>query len=185
MKLIRKMSILLLICILCSYVILYVIVFFKGYPIIIYNESNYDKSKGCALMLKSMNQYDIINPISHIDFDNGNWCIYLVMESSDIRDLPPNIKKSICLVLTDQDVIRNIKQYWRFTCTGGDMATVDSYVFFVKDGTVQFKSGIVINEFNPGLQDLNYGWITPIDKTEFLKLLSNFKRKIFPVVIMK
>jgi len=75
---------------------------------------------------------DVVNPLGRFDFDDGSWDVYLVIGLNDFKDLHPSIKKATCLKTDDIELLRQMKERWFFVYSGGDMATVESSIFFLK-----------------------------------------------------
>ncbi len=125
----------------------------------------------------------IVNPLQRMDFKSGNWVACLVIVPSDYRNLHPAFKKVTCFKSDDLELFERMKKKWNFVYTAGDVATVQSAIFFLKDGKIEFESGIVIDKNWEGLQDGEYGWLEPVEEHALSDHLKHFKRFYWPVLI--
>jgi hypothetical protein len=126
---------------------------------------------------------EIVSPLKQLDFKKGRWVAYLVIAPADYGDLNPAIGKISCLWSEDAELFRSMQEQWNFKYTGGDLATVSSALYFVRDGKIEFESGIVIDKEREGLQGSEYGWLEPVEKHVLSDSLRRFKRVYWPVVV--
>ena len=77
-----------------------------------------------------------------------------------------------------------MKQKWIFTYTEGDVATVESGIYFYCDNKLVLESGIVLDKYREGLQSEKFGWIEPIDPFELSNICKQFKRVYWPIVFI-
>jgi hypothetical protein len=127
---------------------------------------------------------DKINPLNSFDFDSGSWEVYLAISPDNFDRLPPSIIRSIALKTSDKTLLKRAQQTWRFTYTGGDMATITNRIYFVRDGALVFVSGIAIDNAAEGLQSGQFGWIEPDEKNAISNVVKDFERVYWPVVIL-
>jgi hypothetical protein len=125
----------------------------------------------------------IVNPLQRLDFEKGKWAAYLVVNPADRGDLNPAFKKASCYRSDDVELFNRMKKKWDFTYTSGDVATVSSALYFVRDGKIEFESGIVLDKNREGLQNGEYGWLEPVVQQVLSGHLRHFKRVYWPVVI--
>ena len=125
-----------------------------------------------------------VNPLKNLDFNEGEWVVYVNFDSYDLAGLPPSIPKVIGLKSTDKSLMKHIQNTWRFTYTGGDMATITSAIYFVRDGNLVYESGIDINPAIEGLQGSQYGWIEPDDRKALSNYVKTFERVYWPIVLI-
>src|SRR5574344_219617 len=95
---------------------------------------------GCTLIIPvtkaepnksiEMKKGDIINPLKSFDFNTGNWAVYLTISRSDFESLPATIRKARCLRTKDMKTLKQMQSEWNFVYTGGDVATVESEIYF-------------------------------------------------------
>jgi hypothetical protein len=121
-------------------------------------------------------QGDHVFPLKAFDFDHGNWTVYVALSSDDYGDLAPGITRTRCLKTKDRELMKHMAATWEFTYTAGDMATLESSIYFVKDDKVVFESGILISRNNEGMQSEEYGWLEPVNKTTISAAISKFER---------
>lgn len=125
----------------------------------------------------------IVSPLQRLDFGKGKWVAYLVILPEDYGDLNPAFKKISCFKSEDVELFDRMKKNWEFTYTSGDVATVSSAIYFVKDGNIEFESGIVIDKNREGLQGEECGWLEPVEQHVLTDHLRHFKRFYWPVLI--
>lgn len=168
---------LLIICTVVSLLLGWVFSLYFGYTIVIATN---------LLNTKSVqhNKGDIINIFDEFDLNKGKWSVYLNLSLSDLKKLKGVLPERTCLKLTDVEVLRKMKDDWKMVYTGGDMATVESSIFIIRDGDIVFNSGIMFNKNTEGLQSPVYGWIEPIEKDIIKKYCKKFKPVFWPVVIL-
>jgi hypothetical protein len=130
-----------------------------------------------------MKKGQIVNPLQRLDFEKGKWVAYLVIASADRGDLNPAFKKASCYRSEDTGLFNRMKKKWNFAYTFGDVATVSSALYFVRDGKIEFESGIVLDKNREGLQGGEYGWLEPVEQEVLSDHLRHFKRVYWPVVI--
>lgn len=119
---------------------------------------------------------DRVSPLKAFDFSSGDWTIYVEIARDDYHALPPGVTRARCLKTTDRKLMQRMAQTWTFTYTDGDMATVESGIYVVKDGKLLFDSGIVISREGSGLQSASFGWLEPVDKAAIPESLRQFQR---------
>ncbi len=124
----------------------------------------------------------IVNPMQQLDFGNGEWVAYLVINRADYEDLNPAIRKVSCFKSGDVELFKEMQKKWNCRYTGGDSATVASGIYFLRDGKIEFESGIVIDRDREGLQG-EYGWLEPVEQRIMSDQLKHFKRVYWPVVV--
>ncbi len=108
--------------------------------------------------IKSSTNDSIVNLFESFDFEDGKWDVYLVIGQEDKKSALLNKKRANCLHSTDDELFATIKSDWRFKLTEGDISTVESRVYLIKDGVLMFESGIVLDKNIEGLQNRQYGW---------------------------
>jgi len=154
--------------------VLWMISLFAGYTIVV-PISKYKPHE------KVLQKRDTINPLKHMDFNNGNWTVYLVMNQNDKKNLNLQSIKSNCVWTNNIDLLNQMKDTWRFTYSGGDIATAESAIYFFNNGKLRFKSGIVFDNGREGLQSNEYGWLEAINKNELSHLCNKFKQTYWPI----
>jgi hypothetical protein len=126
---------------------------------------------------------DTINPLSKFDFSKGKWKVYLIYNWSDTKNNTINHKGS-AFKTSDVSILNSLKKHWNFKYTGGDMATVESEIYFFSDGVLVFKSGIVVDKDIIGLQNPEFGWLPPINSQTAINPLRQFTRVLSPVIFL-
>jgi hypothetical protein len=75
----------------------------------------------------------VVHPFSSFDFTKDDWAAYIVIPLSDFTDLNKQIARRTCLKTTDRKILLQMQQQWQFKVTAGDMATVESVFYLVKN----------------------------------------------------
>jgi hypothetical protein len=101
---------------------------------------------------------DTLSLFSDFNFDDGEWQAFVVFSKEDQAHLPPTIPRATCLQTSDNQLLRRIKEKWRFTVSGGDMATVTSGFYLQRNGETVFSSGLVLDSTIQGFQNREFGW---------------------------
>lgn len=127
---------------------------------------------------------DIINPLSSLDFNADNWVVYLVISRNDFESLPNTIRKTKCLKAKDIKAFKQMQAEWNFVYTGGDMATIESKIYFFRNGKLVLKSGIVFNEEIIGLQNRDYGYLEAKDSALIIESFKAFKKVYLPIIFL-
>lgn len=126
----------------------------------------------------------ILTPFKSYDFSEGDWEMLFVVSSSDMDELPENFKKRNCFKTNDLDLLRKIKNEWKFQCSNGkDLSTVESKLYLYKNKNLVFVSGIVLNSNREGLQSSEFGWIESSNRV-LSKNLKEFQAVYFPIVLL-
>ena len=129
-------------------------------------------------------QTDLLLPLAGLDFDQGNWSAYLILDANDFRSRYGRFSRN-CLKLTDREIMKRMRDEWQLTRTGGDAATVVSRIVFVQNGTVVFSSGISLDERgNEGLQSRYFGWAEPRTNGVLMKYCRTFEPVYWPVIVL-
>nr|WP_294940648.1 hypothetical protein [uncultured Mucilaginibacter sp.] len=153
--------------------------FIMGYTLVIPLSAN--KTGKTASTLKAGQQ---LNPFAGFDFTKDDWQAYIVISPSDLSDLHPSIPHHACLKTVDREVLIRMQKEWNFKATGGDMATVQSIFYLVKDDKVIFESGIVLDKQRQGLQSQEYGWMEPVSAAGIINTCKQFKTVYWPIVCL-
>ncbi|QTE35703.1 hypothetical protein J3L18_21480 [Mucilaginibacter gossypii] len=121
---------------------------------------------------------------SNCDFSKDDWTAYIVIAPEDFDGLNPLMGKRICWKTNSRTLLAQMKKNWVFKYReNDDMATVNSSFYLIRDGHMVFESGIVLDKNNQGLQNLNYGWMQPVDGTAFVNVCRGFEKIYWPVVL--
>ena len=123
---------------------------------------------------------NVVNPLKDIDLSNGKAVLYL--SSDDWNDLPDGMSTRRMLVCTDTAVLRQLKDFFSFEISGGDMATVESELWVYSYDTLLLKTGIDINQNCVGIQNEHIGWAKAVDKERLCHVFAQFKPYRLPFV---
>jgi len=134
---------------------------------------------------KQYTKNDVIPVLEGLDFNNGKWSAYLIFSILDLKELEGVVPKRNCLKLADIQILMKMKNDWNMVFTGGDMATVESFIVFTKNGKVVFRSEIVVNKHTEGLQSPAFGWIEPVKPGIIIRYCKEFKPVYSPIVILR
>ena len=145
--------------------------YFTGYSLVLPIFSN----KEARLNIKSK-PGDEIAVFSKFDFSKDKWAAYIAISADDFNDLSHAIIKCSCLKTTDHLLLQTMKKTWRFRVTDGDVGTVTSDFYLFKNGTLVYKSGIILDKSAQRLQNGEYGEMIPVDPTGMLQTCKQFKK---------
>lgn len=150
----------------------------KGYNIVIPASQS-----GDVLPVLKLKSGDTVNVFSQFDFTKDDWVAYIVIPPSDFADLNSQIPHRTCLKTTDRNLLQKMKREWRFKMTQGDVATVESVFYLLKNGKTVFRSGIVLDTYSQVLQNSVYGEMLPVDKNAMINTCREFRNVYWPVVV--
>ncbi|MCC6753364.1 MAG: hypothetical protein IT266_05200 [Saprospiraceae bacterium] len=119
---------------------------------------------------------DTIRPLANLNFEEGNWKVHLKIASVDKNMLPAAMRKGRYFTSKNKDLLREMQKSWVFVGPGGDMATVESRVWFTKNRKRVLEFGIVIEEELEGIQSPEFGWLTPVRHGQLAATLGKLKR---------
>jgi hypothetical protein len=135
-------------------------------------------------MKENVQKGDVVSPLQGMDFDSGNWTAYLVLEGNDFEDLKPRFSRN-CLKLTDRQTLKSMATDLKMIYTRSDIATVASYLIFVKDGKVVFNAAIHLSkEGFEGLQSPYFGYLVPQNKGVLWKYCGKFEPVYAPFIVL-
>jgi len=126
----------------------------------------------------------IVNPFEQLDFKSGDWEMYIVLSREDRKKTPFETPRTNCYKSKDDRLFIAIKNNWRFKKAQGDMSTVESNMYLLKDGVLVFESGILLGKNIEGLQSSNYGWIEARNKC-LSDTFKYFDRVYSPIIIIR
>lgn len=116
------------------------------------------------ITVSKLEKGDKVQLFKDYDFDKGNYALYIVFSANEKVKYPK-------VLFTDQhSILKQVKNSFELTYTGGDIATCDSFLYLLKDDKVILKMGIVVDE-SSGLQSEDYGWLRFEDKVTLLQCL--------------
>lgn len=114
----------------------------------------------------------------------GKISILLVIDGEDQKELPRQMKRAKCLKLSGDKLNSFDKKIWEFNRKGGDMATVTSKLYILKNQELIFKAGLVITDSLIGLQHKDFGWLEPSYNDELMEAILNSDPIHSPVIII-
>lgn len=123
---------------------------------------------------------EVVKPLDSLDFSDGRWEAYVTIHIDDYEFLSPRVRKAMCLRSDDIELFKRMQKEWLFSYGGGDLATVQSSIHFLKDNILVFQSDIVLDDSREGLQSTVYGWLEaepPLYLSDYIK---HFKRVYWP-----
>ncbi len=123
-------------------------------------------------------------PLQTFDFQKGSWAVYLVLSNEDKKNFQkiiPSMERNV-LCTNDRKVLEDIKKV-PFRKTGGDMATVTSYLCVEENNQVVATLPIAITEQYCGFQLRGYGWLEA-SSSNMKEHLQQFKPVYFPIVLL-
>lgn len=122
--------------------------------------------------------------LKDLNFESGEWAAYIVTASSDLAGLPDGVPRHNFLKLTDKGILKEMQRDWCFEITGGDVATVESYIAILQNDELRWESGIVISPNYEGLQSAQFGWVKPKTKNLLAMYAKKFKSSILPIHVI-
>jgi hypothetical protein len=154
-----------------SIVVLLCVLVYLGYlPVVIVNSAEQSNT------VYSCQKGDTLSPFAEFNFDEGKWEAIVEISYDDLNVLDKSIPRVTCLQTNNVEVLQRMKEKWRFFVTGGDLATVTSGFYLIKDGVLVFESGIVIDKRIEGFQSSKFGWITTVDGYNIANDIKQFNR---------
>lgn len=142
-----------------------------GFPIII---KQHNSIKG----QDEITNKNMISPLENNNFNRGHWKVVLVMNIEDISHLPYGIPKRRVLCCNNQQLLNELKKYFTFNISGGDMSTVDNKLLVYCDDTLVFETGVVLEQnhtLQVGIQNERVGWAEAVYPEELKNIFVQFK----------
>lgn len=115
---------------------------------------------------------------------NSKLSVYIIWDSYELKNLPKEIPHYKILYTENDNAIKEILQL-PFLYTGGDMSTLSSKLVIIQDGYKLYESQITLSDNDIGLQNNITGWIVPINKRDFISVISKFDKYKYPILIVK
>lgn len=111
------------------------------------------------------------------DFDKNNYSFYII--SSNQKG---GILDKVIYTANKEDLI-SLKKVLKCTYTSGDIATMENFMYLLKNDTIVLEMGIELNEPPFGLQNEQYGWIEFKNRKELITVLKTLKPIYRPLVV--
>jgi len=124
---------------------------------------------------------DTIKPLERFNFDQGEWTAFVSISSTDKIRFSNALPESRWLRTNDIKVLKQMQREWVFRFSGGDLATVESFILILNNGVVVFHSGVVLEENCQGLQSRDFGWL---DSSVLIQSISRFEKMLCPLVVL-
>jgi hypothetical protein len=145
--------------------------FFNILPIVTESKALSHTNKLSKELIKG----DSVNIFDKYDFNVDNYSLYVVCSSSE------KLKFSKVLFTDEKAVLNKMKEAFKFTYTGGDIATCESYLYLKKDNEIVFKTGIVL-EGVIGIQSEKYGWLEFKDDEKLKEVFKQLEPIYLPII---
>ncbi|WP_299108948.1 hypothetical protein [uncultured Tenacibaculum sp.] len=136
------------------------------------------------LIEKKYKKGDTIKVLDRLNFNEGHWVAYLVINMEDSKDIDNRIPIGKILKTENLTLLKEMKRNWMFKYTGGDLATVQSQIRFYKDDKFIFGSNIVLDRTFEALHNTSFGCVYPIEEGIVVKYCMQFERVFYPFVIL-
>ena len=157
-------------------VVISISIYILGYPLV------FDFSNSLPANNVVYQKGEMVSPLKNFTFEKGNWTAYIIISNDDESNLSEKMPQGKIFKTTDKILLREMQNEWKFTFTGGDIATVTSYITIYQNENKVFESGIILDKSSQGLQSRQFGYLADTDK--LLKSCSKFKKVYFPLVIL-
>ncbi|NVK05487.1 MAG: hypothetical protein HWD92_11720 [Flavobacteriia bacterium] len=117
-----------------------------------------------------------VNPFGLGDSENGEQTLYYIQDLDD-KDGFFSVRYT-----SDNELIKKIRPLLNCEYTGGDVATTQSRIILVIDGTItmRLEASIVLDEAKPGLQVRSLGWLEFKKPQELKAELDNLSPYLLP-----
>lgn len=154
------------------------------YIYFIYNPLIINDAGGISSFTEEKNkQYkvgEVIKVFQKYDFSQDNWKAILIINERE--EISSKVPLGTYLETNDKSVLNELKRL-EFIYTDSDLATPLNEILLYKNEQLVFRSYIVLDKYNQGLQNSNLGWIKSTDD-DLLSLISNFKLKYYPIIFL-
>jgi hypothetical protein len=117
----------------------------------------------------------VFAPLKQVRFSEHS-VAYLILSSSDMRELPENITHEKVLYCDDLKLLRQLKNCFEFTCTNSDMATCESQIVIYNGTKKILQSSIVITPEVIGIQNEITGWAQAKQDKALRSLFVRFRK---------
>ncbi len=125
----------------------------------------------------------VLSIFSKFDFSKDNWKVYIKIDPSDFNDLHPLIPKTMCITTDDRKILQQMKETWQFKIIDGDIATVTSTFYLLKNNKLVYESGIVLDKSSIALQNEEYGEMIPTNPYAIINSCKQFKKVYWPIIV--
>lgn len=117
-----------------------------------------------------------VNPFGLGDSENAEYTLYYIQELDD-KDGFFSVRYT-----RNYELIKEIRPLLNCEYTGGDLATAQSRIILVIDGTItiRLEANIVLDEAKSGLQMRSLGWLELKNPQELEAKLNNLSPYILP-----
>lgn len=133
---------------------------------------------------KEYRKGDTIEVLNRLNFNEGYWVAYLVINKEDSEDIDNRIPTGKILKTENVTLLKEMKRNWVFKYTGGDLATVQNQIKIYKNKELMFSSGIVLDKNFEALQNSDVGYVYPLKKHNMIKYCMQFERVFYPFVML-
>lgn len=128
--------------------------------------------------------HDENKPFQQFDFMQGGYTAYVVIGFSDQTNLWPGFPHTRVLKSSDTQVLNQLRSC-EFSNTGNDSLTIESHLYILKNDSLVYKSGVVLDTEYEGIQYESMGWSESKRKGQLAKIISQFKKELSPIVFLK
>lgn len=153
------------------------IALFDGFPIVLQDHQDADQNDSSLYSLDN----DEYNPIRNKNIKE----IILVFSLDDIQQLPKGVTKRRVLICDEPNLIEQFKNHFTFEITGGDMATVESQIIIRTTENDIYRTNIVIDDTNIGIQSCSVGWAKAKNAKVLYDIFRQFKTYHLPILNIK
>ena len=152
--------------------------------IILYNIGLYPFFVKEGFSLNNTNLKDENKPFQQFDFMQGGYTAYVVIDFNDLTNPRPDFPHTRVLKSTDKQLLNQLRTC-EFTSTGHDSLAIESHIYILKNDSLVYKSGVILDTEYEGIQYEGVGWSESKQKGQLGKIISQFKKELSPIVFLK
>jgi hypothetical protein len=107
---------------------------------------------------------------------------YIVLSQEDKKSLGKSFMDANCYLIHGK-LLKELSDC-KFKYTGGDVATVESYICIMERGRVYFEAGLAIAGGQEGLQNSSFGWVESLRNGQLRRIIKKAEKVRSPVLFL-
>lgn len=152
--------------------------------LILYNIGLYPFFVNENFTTKDITLQDENRPFKQFDFMQGGYTAYIVIDFSDPTNPSPQFPYTRVLKSSDKQVLNQLRTC-EFKSTGHDSLTIESHMYILRNDSLVYKSGVVLDSEYEGIQYDRIGWSESKQRGQLINIIRQFKKELSPVVFLK